>query len=59
MTVSSWSAGVEIPWYGEAKSWTIWRGQHEIAWGGLAEMGSQPWRGTEECKFLQAQGRMC
>lgn len=30
-------------------------GWHGVAW---LIMGSQPWGGTEECKFLQAQGRM-
>lgn len=30
-------------------------GWHGVAW---LIMGPQPWGGTEECKFLQAQGRM-
>lgn len=36
---SSCSAGVAIPWHGKAKAWTIWRGQHGMAWGALAAKG--------------------
>lgn len=31
-------------------------GWHGVAW---LMMGSQPWGGIEESKFLEAQGRMC
>lgn len=48
------SRGMEEPKLGQSGGDSM--GWHGVAW---LIMGSQPWGETEECKFLQAQGRMC